>query len=466
MPGGWNRLEVQRRDEAGKQLAMPPAVPEEVRQFAVEVVRRLRQAGFEALWAGGCVRDQLMGRQPEDYDVATSAVPEQIRDVFGRRRTIAVGAAFGVITVLGSKRAGQVEVATFRRDAQYSDGRHPDRVAFSTAEQDAQRRDFTINGMFFDPLADRVIDYVGGQRDLRRRIVRAIGDPDQRFAEDKLRLIRAVRFSAALAFPIEECTRAAIVRHAREIAVVSAERMAVEMRRMLVHPNRAAAVQLLSELGLLDALLPESAGLGSIQGDDKGPSPDTPWGRTLGILRRLDRPAFPMALAALLREICSPAAASPRPAKPICLRWRLSNEETESVDRLLRDEPAVRAATGLSWPRLQRILTADLVEDLLAFSEAAAHVVDGHTRDIEYCRAKLKLPPEDLNPPPLLTGDGLKTLGVPPGPIYRTLLEQVRDAQLDKRIATVSEAIVLAKQLWRPHLAGGESDGQENQEKA
>jgi hypothetical protein len=136
------------------------------------------------------------------------------------------------------------------------------------------------------------------------------------------------------------------------------------------------------------------------------------------------------------------------------------------VDRLLRDEPAVRAATGLSWPRLQRILTADLVEDLLAFSEAAAHVVDGHTRDIEYCRAKLKLPPEDLNPPPLLTGDGLKTLGVPPGPIYRTLLEQVRDAQLDKRIATVSEAIVLAKQLWRPHLAGGESDGQENQEKA
>lgn len=166
------------------------------RQFAVEVVERLRTAGYEALWAGGCVRDQLLQRTPKDYDVATSAHPDQIRDVFGRRRTLPIGAAFGVITVLGPKSAGQIEVATFRQDATYSDGRHPDSVTFSTAEEDARRRDFTINGLFYDPLNEQVIDFVGGQQDIDRRVVRAIGDPYERIAEDKLRMLRAVRFSA------------------------------------------------------------------------------------------------------------------------------------------------------------------------------------------------------------------------------------------------------------------------------
>ncbi|MCR4411750.1 MAG: CCA tRNA nucleotidyltransferase, partial [Thermoguttaceae bacterium] len=168
--------------------------PQSPRQFAEEVVRRLRAAGFLAYWAGGCVRDQLMGLDPKDYDVATSAVPEQVRQVFGRRRTVAVGAAFGVITVVGPPGAGQIEVATFRSDRTYSDGRHPDEVVFSSPEEDAARRDFTINGLFYDPVAQEVIDYVGGRDDLARRLLRAIGDPRQRFAEDKLRLLRAVRF--------------------------------------------------------------------------------------------------------------------------------------------------------------------------------------------------------------------------------------------------------------------------------
>src|SRR5437764_9355374 len=166
------------------------------REFAVEVVQRLRDSGHQALWAGGCVRDQLMEQMPKDYDVATDALPDRVREIFGQRRTLPIGAAFGVITVLGPRGAGQIDVATFRRDAAYSDGRHPDAVMFSDAEHDAQRRDFTINGLLYDPLDDRIVDYVGGQDDLKLHIIRAIGDPLARIAEDKLRMLRAVRFAA------------------------------------------------------------------------------------------------------------------------------------------------------------------------------------------------------------------------------------------------------------------------------
>src|SRR3990172_5648449 len=173
------------------------------RAFALQVVEMLRARGFEAFWAGGCVRDQLLGLVPKDYDVATNATPGLIREVFGERRTLAIGAAFGVVTVLGPRGAGQIEVATFRSDAAYSDGRHPDHVTFTDAQHDAQRRDFTINGLFYDPVAAKVIDYVGGQADLGAKLIRAIGDPRQRFAEDKLRMLRAVRFAATFEFKIE-----------------------------------------------------------------------------------------------------------------------------------------------------------------------------------------------------------------------------------------------------------------------
>jgi poly(A) polymerase len=192
------------------------------RDLALDVVRRLRAAGFEALWAGGCVRDQILGIPPKDYDVATSAEPEQVRDVFGRRKTLAIGQSFGVITVVGPRGSGQIDVATFRRDAAYSDGRHPDQVTFTTAEQDALRRDFTINGLFYDPIESRVIDYVGGQEDLREGIVRAIGDPRERIAEDKLRMLRAVRFAARFDFALDERTLTAVQEQAHELVIVSA----------------------------------------------------------------------------------------------------------------------------------------------------------------------------------------------------------------------------------------------------
>ena len=267
--------------------------PDEQRRFAVEVVRRLREAGFEAYWAGGCVRDQLLGRTPKDYDVATNAVPDQVRKLFGRRRTLAIGAAFGVIAVIGPKPAGTVEVTTFRRDAPYSDGRHPDSVTFSSAEEDASRRDFTINGLFYDPIERRVIDFVGGQADLADKHLRAIGRARERFAEDKLRMLRAVRFAAAFAFALDDEIRAAIAEMAAEIHVVSPERIAMEMRRMLADPSRAAGVRLMLETGLAAEVLPEIVPCDDGQRrrlDD-----------TLDVLSRLGRQCgFPLALAALL----------------------------------------------------------------------------------------------------------------------------------------------------------------------
>ena len=208
-------------------------VPQEQRRFAAEVVHHLREAGFETYWAGGCVRDQLLGRTPKDYDVATSATPSQIRQLFGRRRTLAIGAAFGVITVRGPKEAGMVEVTTFRQDAAYSNGRHPDHVTFSSAREDASRRDFTINGLFYDPIEEQVIDFVGGRADLAAGVVRAIGQPRARFAEDKLRMLRAIRFSATFDFELEAETFSSVRQMAGEITVVSPERIAMEMRVIL-----------------------------------------------------------------------------------------------------------------------------------------------------------------------------------------------------------------------------------------
>jgi poly(A) polymerase len=223
--------------------------PSQARDFALDIVRRLRQAGFQALWAGGCVRDQLLNLPPKDYDVATDATPEQIRSIFGRRRTLAIGQSFGVIVVLGPKSAGQVDVATFRQDAAYSDGRHPDSVTFSSAPEDAERRDFTINGLFYDPLAEQVIDYVGGQQDIERRLIRAIGDPFQRFAEDKLRMLRAVRFATVFGFQIEAATLDAIRQLSRQLVIVSAERIAAELRRILQAAWAAAGIELLDQSG-------------------------------------------------------------------------------------------------------------------------------------------------------------------------------------------------------------------------
>ncbi|MEJ7596184.1 MAG: CCA tRNA nucleotidyltransferase, partial [Planctomycetaceae bacterium] len=224
----------------------------------MDTVRTLRQEGFETLWAGGCVRDHVLGKTPKDYDIASTATPDDVIRIFGRRRTVAVGASFGVVMVLGpDKAAGQIEVATFRSDGEYLDGRRPSRVIFCRPEEDAKRRDFTINGMFFDPIEETLIDYVGGREDLALGIVRAIGDPVARFTEDKLRMLRAVRFTATFGFALDEATADAAYQLRRKLNQVSAERISHELKRMLVHATREHSFRLLIQTGLLPEVLPE-----------------------------------------------------------------------------------------------------------------------------------------------------------------------------------------------------------------
>ena len=382
------------------------------------------------------MRDRLLGRQPKDYDVATDAAPPRIRRVFRGRKTVAVGAAFGVMTVLGPRGAGQVEVATFRRDDTYSDGRHPDRVVFSSPQDDALRRDFTINGLFYDPIEDRVLDLVGGEQDLAARLIRAIGDPYQRFGEDKLRLLRGVRFAASLDFAMESRTEEAIRRMAPEITAVSPERIGGEMQRMLVAPHRSRGIRLLVDTGLAATVLPEIVPAGD---EDQARLE-----QTLAVLDRLKEPGFALALAGLLHTRVDAAGAI-----GVCRRWRLSNAETDRVAWLVEHRAALREARGEPWSTLQRVIVAEGIEDLLALEEAAVSTAGGDTGHVAWCRSLLQQPREVLDPPPLLTGDDLLRQGIPAGPIYRTILEEIRRAQLDGEIQTREGAIRLAAAIAR-----------------
>jgi tRNA nucleotidyltransferase/poly(A) polymerase len=416
-------------------------VPDPARQraFAVEIAEKLRAAGFEALWAGGCVRDELLGLVPKDYDVATSATPDQIRNLFGRRRTLPIGAAFGVVTVLGPHAAGQIEVATFRTDAAYSDGRRPDSVSFTDAEHDAQRRDFTINGLFFDPIANQVVDYVGGQEDLQRRIVRAIGDPRLRLGEDKLRMLRAIRFAAAFDFTIDPPTLGAIQDMAADITTVSAERIGMEIRRMLVDPNRAVALLLLRDSQLLPHVLPEVAARSAGSFDE-----------TVRVLAALESPTLPLSLAALLVATGgSPVAttADKPPAATVGRRLRYTNKEIDRATWLLTHIHEIGAAPEVSWPRLQRLLTHEGATELVSLAEAVAGPADPA---ITFCRDRLAWPVQRLNPPPLVDGGDLIRYGLTPGPNFAMLLEQVRDAQLNDQIHTREEALALVDRLRAP----------------
>jgi tRNA nucleotidyltransferase/poly(A) polymerase len=398
------------------------------RAFAIEIVEQLRAAGFDALWAGGCVRDQLLGIEPKDYDVATSAKPDEIRTLFGRRRTLAIGASFGVITVLGPRAAGQIEVATFRTDAAYSDGRHPDSVTFTTAQNDAARRDFTINGLFFDPIAGEVVDYVGGRQDLENKIVRAIGDPSARITEDKLRMLRAVRFAATFGFQIDPNTLRAIAQSAAEVTSVSPERIGMEVRRMLVDRNRVIALDMLRDANLLDYVLPEVARL-------EGPA----WQDTRRVLAALNDPALPLALAALLWQVTLPAAVIVAGR-----RLRFTNKEVELAAWLLRHLSVAAAAPELHWPEVQRVLVRDGARELVALLEAVAGPDD---RAVAFCRERLAWPTERLNPLPLVDGAALIAHGLAPGPEFSRLLELVRDAQLRGEIATAAEALALVDRI-------------------
>ena len=428
------------------------------REFAIDVVRRLQTAGHEALWAGGCVRDQLLGLDPKDYDVATSAVPDQVRAVFGKSRTWAVGEAFGVIVVRGPRGVDQIEVATFRIDGGYSDGRRPDSVTFSSAEEDARRRDFTINGIFFDPLTERIIDFVDGQSDLKKGIVRAIGDPHARFDDDKLRMLRAIRFAARFAFELDPETLAAIQRRPGDIHVVSGERLGHEMSRMLTGVHCQHAMELLQKSRLLAEVLPESNDVL----DHHRPKLFAALGELTNEIGREAALPLPLVVAMLLRDWSDSKVAAEADtevdARPlvskVAARWKLANHDKSQIRWLLEQERKIRHAQQLPWPGVQRVLVHEDVQQLLQFASAVA--VANHSADqaaerelanVTFCREKIALDPAEWNPAPLLNGDDLRKHGISPGPVFKRLLTAVRDAQLDGDVRNVEDAWALVAKL-------------------
>ncbi len=398
---------------------------------ALQVTRALRAAGHQAFWAGGCVRDRKLGQlQHADIDIATDAQPDQIRELFGQRRTIAVGAAFGVIMVIAGE-GKPIEVATFRSDASYSDGRHPDNVTFTDAREDAQRRDFTINGMFYDPLSDEYIDHVDGQADLDAGLIRAIGDAEQRFSEDKLRLIRAVRFAAALQFQIEPDTWKAIQRHASEITVVSAERIQSELQKILLHPERLRGIQLLRDSGLLAAVLPELE-----TGDADN------WSELEVTLGKIQSPSFPLILAA-----CAASLASETGLETACERLKMSNHDRQLTLWLQQHLPRVLRLHQASWPEAQRLLIEPQIDLLVELADAIGTARQEPQDWHRFCLEKLALPAGQLNPQPLINGDDLLQAGIPAGPDFRMILERVRNAQLEGQLADQHQALAMALKL-------------------
>lgn len=420
------------------------------RDFAADVVRRLRDGGYVALFAGGCVRDLLLERPAKDYDVATTATPDQVRKLFGHRKSLAVGASFGVIIVLGPQPGLQVEVATFRREGEYSDGRRPDRVEFCSPEEDARRRDFTINGMFYDPVDSRVLDYVGGEHDLGAGIVRAIGEPHDRMREDKLRMLRAVRFAATLEFELDPTTAAAVRDMAEQLTVVSAERIAQELKKMLTDPHRRRAMELCVDVGLLPVMFPELSKPAVRDGGTVPPMPSARFDKTLHLLHLLREPHFELAMAALLHSL---------PAEPtvreICLRLKLSNDEKDRITWLVAHQETLRDAPHFSVAKLKRALSHPYHADQLHLIHAKLMAEDADPRPALFCEEFLaRTPPEELNPPPFITGDDLIKLGMPPGPKFKKLLDQIRDAQLNAEILNQDEAIDLVHQLRDAAIGG------------
>jgi len=443
--------------------------------FATIIIQTLRQHGFQAYFAGGCVRDLLLKCEPADYDVATSATPTQVMKIFPE--TYAVGAQFGVVLVplpaassdsvspaegsdeAGAGKSSAVEVATFRSDLGYSDGRHPNEVRFSKdPREDVARRDFTINGMMLDPVSGEVLDFVGGRKDLEAGIVRAIGDPERRFAEDKLRMLRAVRFAAHFDFAIEAGTQAAIQRLAKEIHAVSRERVRDELTKMLTEGQARCAFLLLDENGLLKEILPEiSAMKGVEQPPEFHPEGDV-FVHTLLLLENLPQPCPPtLAWGALLHDVGKPATFRRAPdrirfdnhvdvgvkiAEEICERLRFSNHDAAQVLALVDNHMRFGHVTRMKESTLKKFLRMPRFDEHLALHRADSLASHRNLATYELIREKLtEIPPEKMRPAGLVTGNDLIAAGYEPGPRFRKILEAVEDAQLEGRLLSREAAM-------------------------
>ncbi|MBI2059716.1 MAG: CCA tRNA nucleotidyltransferase [Nitrospirae bacterium] len=434
---------------------------------ASRILRRLREKGHQALLVGGCVRDQLLGlpiTEPKQYDIATSATPDEIMKLF--ERTVPVGAQFGVILVL--QEDGEYEVATFRKDEAYADGRHPDAVNYSQdPREDASRRDFTINGLFYDPIGKKIHDFVGGEKDLHTKCIRAIGDARGRLREDRLRIMRALRFAARLGFDIHPETAAAVRELAALSVDVSAERLRDELVKMMTHGPAATAVELMRDFGVLHYVLPEvETMIGVEQPPEFHPEGDV-YTHTLLLLRQLKEPSATLAFGALLHDVGKPPTfkvkerirfdghteVGARMADQILRRLKFPNDEREKICDLVAQHLRFKDAKNMRESTLKRFLRMDNFTEHLELHRIDCLACHGDLSMHEFCKAKLaEFGEEEIRPPRLLTGDDLISIGLEPGPNFKDILEEVETAQLEGRLRSRDEALTYLKTQVLPRL--------------
>ena len=430
-------------------------MPDPLETSARSIVQRLQEAGFTALYAGGCVRDRLMGVPPHDYDIATDAQPAQVQALF--RRTVAVGAHFGVISVLEND--AEFQVASFRADGLYLDGRHPENVTFSTPEKDAQRRDFTVNGMFFDPIREEVIDYVGGQRDLAARLLRAIGDPSARIAEDRLRMLRAVRFATVLGFDLDPPTWRAVCEHSNAIHEVSAERIREELVKILLHPRRVRGFDLLDESGLLREILPEMEALkGCEQPPQFHPEGDVFVHTRLMLSLLPAEVTVPLVCSVLFHDIGKPGTHSVDPdgrirfsghdklgatmTEALMTRLRFPRRDIEATVEAVAQHMVFKDVQQMRVAKLKRFMSRPHFAEEMELHRVDCTSSHGALDNYEFLHAKqAEFAAEPLIPPPLVTGRDLMALGLTPSPLFSEILEAVQSRQLEGALRDKGEAL-------------------------
>jgi len=435
--------------------------------MATGIVKRLTEAGHTALFAGGCVRDMVRGVESHDYDIATTATPEEVQRLFPK--TVPVGAQFGVVLVLENNH--QFEVATFRTDETYVDGRRPTSVRYGTPEQDAQRRDFTINGLFYDPLTEKILDYVCGRADIARKLVRTIGEPRARFAEDKLRMLRCVRFAANLDYEIDPDTFASVREMAAQIGVISAERIRDELAKIFTRSHAGRGLVLLEESGLLQQILPEVAVMKGVEQPPEFHPEGDVFAHTRLMLDLMSGAAqadscpqkerIVLALAVLLHDVGKPQTFERAPdrvrfhehdkvggelSETILRRLRFPNEVIGKVCVCVGEHMRIRHVQDMRPAKLKRILARETFADELELHRLDCLASHGNIANYEFLRAKaVELPPEVIKPAPLVTGHDLLALGFAPGPLLGQVLREVEELQLEERLRSRDEALAYAR---------------------
>jgi len=449
------------------------------RELAEQICATLRAHGHQAYFVGGCVRDLELRREPADYDVCTDARPNRVQELFPN--SVAVGAKFGVILVVedstASDERAQVEVATFRSDIGYSDGRHPDQVAFSnTPQEDVLRRDFTINGLLMDPATREVLDFVGGREDLHAGIVRAIGEPQTRFTEDKLRMLRAVRFAARFHFQIEPETMAAIQRLAPQITQVSPERIRDELTKLLTEGSARLGFELLDQAGLLAVILPDIARMKGVEQPPQYHPEGDVWIHTRMLLEGLQPGCSPtLAWGALLHDVGKPPTFTPAAgpgtrirfdghaevgtgmAEHLCRALRFSNDETEQITALVANHMRFKDAMQMRRSTLARFVRLPRFQEHLELNRLDCMASHRNLETYNFVqRFLVETPPEKVYPPRLVTGDDLKSMGLVPGPRFKQILLAVEEAQLEGKLPDRESAIEFARSLTQSESAAGD----------